>query len=56
MAGDGDPHIFTGNLSEKLPVNSIAFEADFLIFDGGRTAADVGVRSEFAGAGSYRLS
>ena len=56
MAGDGYPHIFAGNLGEKLAVHRIAIEADFLIFDGGRTAADVGVRSKLASAGSYRLS
>ena len=46
MPGHRHPDIFPGDLGQKLPVHDIAIEADLLIFDRWRGAADIRIRRE----------
>ena len=46
MWPDGQPPVFAANFGEELAVNDIAVHCDLLVFDHGRSTADVGVSRE----------
>ena len=52
MSRHRHPDIFPRDFGKKLAVNHIAFETDLLIFDGWRSAPDIGVGRELPGSRS----
>src|SRR5258706_8581798 len=55
MTRDGYPNVFPGDDGEKLSADHVALKTDLLVFDSGRSTADVEVGRKLSGSHSHGL-